>query len=514
MTAVASTRTWSLQQEAIFDHFINGQGHLVVRARAGTGKTTTIVEAVKRWMRANPGKTVIVCAFNTRIKDELVERFRGTLGVEVKTLHAIGFACCRRFRERLIIEDARKVEVTRKDALALAACGKQAPDAILKLVAKLHTLGRETVPHAKNLGDLTATAIAFECEPEEAWVKAGFDLEYVEAAALKAMELASDVKNGDTIDFADMIFLPVRNGWLVGLYDKVVVDEAQDMTTAQLEVAAGVMNEGGTMDVVGDDRQGIYGFRGGDSTALDRLKAELNAEERGLTTTYRCGRAIVDVARGWVPDFEAGPNNPEGFISYLDDKQEITKAAGPGDFILSRVNAPLVGIAMSLLRAGKRAEVAGKDIGDGLLSLLRKMKARSVPDLLAKIELWAAKEVSRTEAQMTGAKNGRREALKIKIENTRDKADMLAMLCDGARNVDEVTERAEALFTNKPGMPGVITCSSVHKAKGLEADRVFILADTLRETSIEEQNICYVAVTRAKRELTWVGSRREEGDGK
>ena len=508
MSASAALRTWSSQQDAIFSYSVTAQGHLVVRARAGTGKTTTIVEAVKRWVAANPGKSVIVCAFNTRIRDELRKRFAG-MPVEVKTLHAMGFACCTNFRERLVIEDAKKVDVVRKDALALKACGRSAPDAILKLVAKLHTLGRETTPHATKLGDLTDLAIRFECEPEEQWARAGFDRDYVETKALACMEMAADVKNGDTIDFADMIFLPCRNGWLVGTYDRVWVDEAQDMTTAQLEVAQGVMNPDGYMAIVGDDRQAIYGFRGADSGSLDRLKAELNAHELGLTTTYRCGKAIVDVARGWVPDFEAGPENADGIVSYLPDSDAIVKAAGPGDFVLSRVNAPLVGIAMNLLRAGKRARVAGKDIGRGLTSLLRKMKGRSVPDLLTKIETWAAKETARTEAQMAGTKNGRREALKLKIEHVRDQADMLTMLADGAKNVDEVMERAEALFTDDPGMPGFVTCSSVHKAKGLEADRVFVLAETLRQTSDEEVNICYVAVTRAKRELTWVGSMKE-----
>jgi DNA helicase-2/ATP-dependent DNA helicase PcrA len=485
----------------IFAFFTEREDHLVVRARAGTGKTTTIVEAVLRWIAVNPGKTVVVCAFNKRIADELVARFAG-YPVVVKTLHAIGFACCRLYRDRLVIEEPKKVAVTRKDALAQRVCGRAAPDAIVRLVAKLHTLGRETAPHATKLGDLTPTAILHDCEPDQQFERMGFGLEYVETKALEAMELAANVQSGDTIDYSDMIFLPCRNGWLMKQWDLGVVDEAQDMTGAQLEIALGCSER---MVIVGDDRQAIYGFRGADSGSLDRLKAELNADERGLNTTYRCGTTIVKVAQQWVPDFEAGKDNPEGLVSELNSSR-LTASAGPGDFILSRTNAPLVPIAMQLLRAGKRTRVAGKDIGRGLVTILRKLKARTVPELLQRIEGWADREVHRQTAKLTATGNGKREAIKSKIEAITDQAEMLSALCDGAKNVDEVMVRAESLFSDDGlGAAGVITCSSVHRAKGLEANRVFVLRDTLRETTQEEKNICYVAVTRAKKELVWVG---------
>ena len=493
---------WSSQQESVFAFFTDSTDHLVVRARAGTGKTTTIVEAVKRWLAANPGKTAVVCAFNVRIAEELKRRFVGFSNVEVKTLHSIGFACVRRFRERLIIEDPKKVAVLRRDRLAQQVCGRQAPDAVVRLVAKLHTLGREVAPHAVNPGDLTALAISHDCEPDETLERMGFGLDYVEKKSLEAMELAADVKSGDTIDFSDMIFLPVRNGWLVKQWDLGVVDEAQDMTTAQLEIAQGCSDR---MVVVGDNCQAIYGFRGADSDSLDRLKAELGATERGLTVTYRCSRTIVGLAQGWVPDFEADVNNPEGEIRSIAPTA-LTQEAQAGDFILSRLNAPLVPIAMSLLRAGKRARVAGRQIGKDLVALLKKMKARSVPELLARIEAWSEREQSRQRAKLAVAVNGRREAINAKIENIIDQAEMLSALTDGARNVEEVHNRAESLFSDDGlGIAGVITCSSVHKAKGLEADRVFVLRETLRETNQEEKNICYVAVTRAKKELVWVG---------
>jgi superfamily I DNA/RNA helicase len=143
--------------------------------------------------------------------------------------------------------------------------------------------------------------------------------------------------------------------------------------------------------------------------------------------------------------------------------------------------------------------------GKDLVAILKKMKARSVPELLMKIENWSEREQNRQRAKLVGTSNGRREAINSKIEDIMDQAEMLTALSDGAKNVEEIYNRAESLFSDDGlGIAGVITCSSVHKAKGLEAERVFVLKATLRETTQEERNISYVAVTRAKSELIWV----------
>lgn len=510
-TTTTTTRTWSAQQEAIFTWFktsiVTGTMclFLIVRARAGTGKSTTIREGVKR----APEGSILIAAFSKNIQMDM-EKQIGTFAGRVQTLHSVGLACVKRFRENIQVAFSSD----RADALALAACGPTAPDAILRMVSKLHTKGREIAPHATQLGDLSSIQITFECEPDEQWAEQGFDSIYVELKALVAMELASKVQSGDTIDGSDMIFLPVRNGWMTKQFDMVVVDEAQDMTTAQLEIAQGVLKPGGRICIVGDDMQAIFGFRGADSGSLDRLKAELGAAELGLTTTYRCAKSIVKLAQAYVPDFQAGPDNSEGEVLTLGrnadgepNGETLVTTAGPGDFILSRVNAPLVSIAMKLLRAGKRTRVAGKDVGKGLITLIRKMRARSVPDLLGKIESWASRENKRHEAMLAKATNGRRTAIKAKIEAVLDQADMMTALADGAKSVDDVQTRIESLFTDDGlGAAGIITCSSVHRAKGLEADRVFILADTLRDSNQEERNIVYVAITRAKKTLVWASA--------
>jgi DNA helicase-2/ATP-dependent DNA helicase PcrA len=491
-TATAPAPCWSPQQDAIFAWFefpSQTLEHLIVRARAGTGKTTTIIEGISR----APEASILLCAFNKRIAEDAAGKLTNSRA-QVKTLHAIGFSTVLRFWERIKVAQGSE----RADALTEHVCGPTAPDAIKRLVSKLHTKGREIAPHAKNLGDLTDIALTFECEPDDIWTSSGYDLAYVEMKALQAMELAATTKPVLTgIDFADMIYLPVRNHWLTKQYDLVVVDEAQDMTMAQLEIAQGVCR--GRICVVGDDRQAIYGFRGADSGSLDRLKHELHASELGLTTTYRCGKAIVAAAQELVPDFQAGPENPRGSVEYLEE-EKLVGAAGPGDFILSRVNAPLVSIAMKLLRSGKRTQVAGRDIGSGLKTLIRKFKGKSVPDLLGKIAAWEAKELVRLKARFNG-----KEIATARMDAIHDQAEMLTALADGAKNVDEVTTRIDALFTDDGlGAQGMITCSSVHKAKGLEANRVFILQDTLRDHNGEEKNIAYVAITRAKQTLVWV----------
>jgi superfamily I DNA/RNA helicase len=495
--------TYSSQQQTIINWFQfpdTGKQNMVARSRAGVGKTTILVAG----MTVAPEADKLVCAFSKIIEQELTKRFAGT-NVVAKTLHGIGFSCVRRYRERL------HIDASRADALALKVCGKNAPDSIVRLVSKLHTKGREIAPHATTLGHLTNIAIRHDCEPDEMWAASGFDLNYIERKALEAMEIASQVQSGEVIDFADMIFLPVRNGWMAPAYDIIAVDEAQDMTTSQLELALGVLRPGGRFAIFGDDRQAIFGFRGADSNSLDRLKLELNAVELPMTVTYRCATSIVEQAQRLVPDFTAGPANPEGAVTDLL-YSELVASAQPGDFILSRTNAPLVPTAMALLKAGKRTRIAGRDISKTLLAVIRKLKARSVPDLLSKISAWESREVSRQEALLTaGATDSRRRTVESKIETLRDQASMLSELCEGAESIAAVEKRMETLFSDdERGVAGFITCSSVHRSKGLEADRVFILTDTLKENAEEERNIVYVAVTRAKRELYYVRKEQKQ----
>lgn len=528
------SRHWSAQQEAIFGWFANsGDGftprtgfakpieqtiaennrkkNAVVRARAGTGKTTTIIEGITR----APEKAILLAAFNKRIQVELSEKITNP-NAEALTLHSVGYRAVRRYWEKIGIDNRgqRAIELAEK------VCGEQAPDAIKRLVSKLGTKLREGAPFVQPGDDITGVALQFDCVPDEAWEADGYTLDYVCEKAIDTLAVAAATKPVKTgIDFADMLFLPIYNKWLQPMYDLVVVDEAQDMTLVQLLLAQGVCK--GRFCVVGDDRQAIYGFRGADSGSLDRLKAELDAEEFGLNVTYRCGQAIVADAQRLVPDYQAHESNGPGHVARTE-LDPFYKAVKPGDFVLSRMNAPLVTVALTLIRRGTRAKIEGRDIGAGLKAIVKKLAVgparSSTPAFLERLANWLERETLR--AEKLGNEN--------KVAALVDQYETLVALADGVTGIPELEARLETLFADvaAQGAPSQVVCSSVHRAKGLETEAVWMLAETFNPpvacvacrkrpktcrcltgyqpdpmAQREEQNIEYVAITRAKDQL-------------
>lgn len=489
----------STQQKRALQEFKTGTRPVTFRARAGTGKTYIICLGVEYM----PEERIVICAFNVRIKDELNKRITNP-AVKVQTLHSLGLGIVRAYWPNVAVGEGK----ARANYLTLKVCGLKTPDQVKRLVTRLHSYAREAMPLATGPGDLIDAAMDQECEPDPHWAHQGYDTEYVCEKAYAAMEAAT-VGPVAEIDYSDMIFLPVRNKWLNPMFDAVIVDEAQDMSMAQLLICEGVCS--GRLILVGDDRQAIYGFRGADSGSLDRLKKKLDAVELGLTTTYRCGKVIVEEAKKIVPDFEAGPYNPEGEIqTIVFDK--LVDTVTPGDFVLSRTNAPLADVAMALVRKGVPVRIIGRDIGTGLKGLVNKLSrwgdVQDINQLIQAVQEWSIRECER---MIAADKEGR-------VPGIRDRAETILTLAADADSANAVLARIEELFAEDLKPHQMVSCSSVHRAKGLEADRVFVLQDTLRTGGFghkskamdpadmpdEEENIKYVAITRAKNTLVWV----------
>lgn len=472
-------RIWSGYQCAIFDDVASGIGDTVVRARAGTGKTTTIVQALKS---VPAGLSVAFFAFNKSIATEL--QSRAPAGVEVSTLHSFGFSAVR-YAFCGVRVDAKKLD---------------------RIVTDFYGTGRETVEIRNAVSKIVAFAKGNLCHEAaeigamiDAMIDAG-QLEWPNDPGLtmdrlvqESAQILSRCKSDTrSIDFDDMIWFPCVHDLACRQFDRIFVDETQDLNRAQITLAMKARKANGRICAVGDDRQAIYAFRGADSNALDNVARALGAKVLPLSITYRCASSIVDVAKQIVPDYEAAPNAPAGLVEQRTVEQLKTQVK-PGDFVISRTNAPLVGICLSLLRAGIPATVAGRDIGANLISLVRKTKAVDVGDLAQKIDEWAKAEIERLSRRVPPPEAA--------IESVNDRAECINAIAEGAASVDDVIRKIEGLFSDTDDSRRVV-CTTTHKAKGLERDRAWMLSWTYkRGKNTEEDNLYYVAVTRARREL-------------
>jgi len=489
---------WSSEQSAIFDFYRAGKGNLVVEARAGTGKTTTIKEAFK----VAPETMILYAVFNKKNQREAAQKITDAK-VDVRTLHSLGLFYIKKVWKNAEVDMRGEVEIDRCKS-GLIGHGLADNKELVSAMAKLVGFLKNTYVNPTQ-GEAYATA-------EQRDILLGdYKLdEKLVMGALAALNMAKTQDSRGRISFDDMVWLPVAMGWVTPKYQMVTIDEAQDMNMPQLVMARQATK--GRVIVVGDSRQAIYGFRGAVQDAMSMMQVTLRASSLGLTTTYRCPKSVVKIAQEIVNDYKAATEAPEGQVIYVPQSaiingQEPIKI-GIGDAILSRLNAPLMPLALSLIRKNVPARIEGRDIGKQLLTMIRTLRARTVPDFIARVEEWLVKQMERLERMKNAEK---------KIEQAQDIAETLKALAQDAEGMPDVESRINTLFqdTDETSKPCVLL-SSVHKAKGLEWDRVWLLTETFRRgKGIEEDNIYYVAVTRAKKSLFFVGGsseKRENGN--
>jgi DNA helicase-2/ATP-dependent DNA helicase PcrA len=466
----APKRNWSDFQKNIFRDIAKGTDHTVVIARAGSGKTSTIVEGFKYIPR---GKKTLMVAFNKSIADELKEKAPSY--VDVLTLHSLGFRAikqafgevtlendkCRTITGSIIGTDSDLWELNQSICRCVSLCKGFLFDTPAKIEELIEKFGIET----------------FELTTEK------FIQNVIKV-------LGIDKSQKSVIDFDDMVWFPFVYRLNVGKFDVVFVDEAQDLNAAQIAMVMSACKPGGRIIAVGDPAQSIYQFRGADSEAIPNFINKLKAKTLPLSVTYRCPKKVVKLAQEVVPDIEAAESAIDGKIEDIltTDMMKMVKA---GDFILSRTNAPLVKYCMALLKAGVPANIQGRDIGANLQYFIKKSKAKTINSFIEYVNSWRDQEVQRllSEKKDTGT--------------TLDKAETLLNLCEGVLTIKDLKETIEKLFDDTNDNQKIIL-STTHKAKGLERDRVFMLINTYRYgpgVVGEEANLYYVAVTRAKKEL-------------
>jgi DNA helicase II / ATP-dependent DNA helicase PcrA len=508
----------SQYQAAVFDFIERAKGSAIVRAVAGSGKTTTILHAL-RYIK--DGASVLMLAFNAAIAKELqtrVEAIGKELGksfVNARTFHSLGYGAV-----------MNRIKGHRRPGT-----NAQHPAANLNVDAnKMRKIARETLGmvderlYSEFACRLVSLAKgqgigALEPDLDAAWYSlvAHHDLylDSVDANIDRGVEIARQLlqvsndraENGE-IDFDDQLYLPLLWKMKLTQYDFVFIDEAQDTNPARRALAKLALKPGGRLIAVGDPMQAIYGFTGASHDAMDLIAAEFDAQELPLSVSYRCAREIVALAQTIVPYLEPSPSASQGAVSRLKLNVAL-KALKPSDAVLCRQTAPLVGLAFKLIAAGRGCIILGREIAKGLVSLIEKQRADSVEGLLEKLATYREREIARFTAK------GEEQ----KAEGVADRCDCIETvihnLPETERTVFAVVRKIESLFSDANG---VLTLSTVHKAKGREWNTVAILEPELMPSKwarqawqvAQERNLMYVAYTRAKEHLIFLLPSSEE----
>jgi len=466
---MSSEKIWNQFQNSIFSFVEDStKGNLIIVARAGTGKSTTILEAGKRINEVNPSASILYSVFNNANSKELNSKIKekGIKNANAQTFHSLGFAALKSEREYVLVEN-NKVYKTLKEM----------PRNLQSKIWPFYSKVNRLISFQRNLliNDLDSLASVAEA----------FNLWYPKEAGPRDMaDMAMSIihnldGNDDVINYDEMIYLPARAGMFAKKYDIIFIDEAQDLNPAQNAIIMACVHENSRVIAVGDDRQAIYGWRGANSDSMNLLQNKLNAQILSLPITYRCGKKIVEKAKLLVPDYAFAEANCEGNIEDIDMSLMLS-------------NKALSSIVCSLIKNNKPFVILGKDIGAAILALVKKSKASSLVSLLRFIESEKSRWINAIEDKDP-------DKLGKLLDELSSYGELVNQFIEENLSIEDFNTRISYLFGDEfEGIPvGKIILSTVHKIKGKESKSVFIINNTFKTSSKEEENIFYVAITRA-----------------
>ena len=501
----------STQQQALITWASNAKGSANVVARAGCGKTFTLM-ALTEHLVANTKDEIIMLAYNKSIATELQDRLKSK-GIDWKratagTVHSVGFGAWRKVAPNVKVEPKKVANIidemarTSTDADTRTIC-QEVPQVVDKLVSFAKQQGFGFLVNIRDEQKWWEMVDHFGIADD---IGDGYMGDIVNVA-IEVLE-ASIRLDHEVIDYDDMIIAPLIHKARIWPKDLVVLDEAQDTNPARRALAMALLRpRTGRMVAVGDPAQAIYGFTGANHDSMDLIKDQLGSVEFPLNKTYRCPKRVVKMANQWVPDIEAMPEAPEGLHRTIVEGDLFKEGLGHDDAILCRNTKPIVSLAYSLLRRSIPCYVEGREIGQGLVKLIKKFRTQDLDVLRTKLENYMEREMQKFLAK---GKEAQAEAVEDRV------GTILALIDSVEQEEDATTDTLlgfiDRLFgdTREGERPKCVVLSTVHKAKGREWNRVYCLKRAELMPSkyarkdwqlSQEMNLSYVMVTRSKNEL-------------
>ncbi|MFE5341059.1 ATP-dependent DNA helicase UvrD2 [Isoptericola sp. NPDC056578] len=532
-------------------------GPVCVLAGAGTGKTRAITHRIAYGVRTGTYKptSVLAVTFTARAAGEMRTRLRdlGVVGVQARTFHAAALRQLGYFWPRVV--GGAPPRILEHKASAVAEAARRVGVSVDRVAVR--DLSSE-VEWAK-VSLVTAEDYVKAALVDDRPAPSGYDHQTV-ARLITAYE---DVKTErGVIDFEDVLLMlaDMLNSHrqvadeVRSQYRHFVVDEYQDVSPLQQFLLDQWLGDRKELCVVGDPSQTIYSFTGATPHyLLDFTRTYSDAQVVRLVRDYRSTPQVVHLAnqvlrRGRVPGAlelvaqrPAGP--PASFTAYDDDDAEasgiaaragrlIASGVRPSEIaVLYRTNAQSAAFESALADAGISYLVRGgerffqrKEVRDAIVLLRGAARSadpdQPMPEQVRDVLVTAGWTEQPPAAR--GAARERWEAMQALVGLADDVAaaapeDAPATM---ATLVGELEERASA--QHAPTVEGV-TLASLHAAKGLEWDAVFLagvseglmpisLAET-DEAVAEERRLLYVGITRAREhlELSFARSRNPGG---
>jgi DNA helicase-2/ATP-dependent DNA helicase PcrA len=331
------------------------------------------------------------------------------------------------------------------------------------------------------------------------------------------------------MDFTDMIYLPVE--WKLSVsvkYDFLFIDECQDLSRAQLAVVSKYGHEKSRILAVGDPRQSIYGFTGADIESFERVKSITGALQFPLTSCFRCPQSVIELAKTIRSDI-VGTKTEGGLVATITE-DKILEFAKTGDLVISRLRAPLIVLVFSFIDKERKVQIHEDDVKDIVNEIKNIFKHEELHLQLSKAEgdFHELKEVVIKRWEWIIRKDAERIVnsmertlyiedqqtyLKQKLEFLHRKYEQWKLSCP---TLSHIVERIREFVS---ATSDAVKLSTIHKAKGLENDRVFVLdydelplqhLEQKEWEKVQELNLKYVAITRAKKELFLVESPKVE----
>lgn len=480
------------QQQLNVLETVSQSGSFAFRARAGSSKTTML----QAWSNACK-KSGSAISFSDSTTKELLKKLSSRF--PAKTFHTTGLAALK--------GNAKSITLDKSKIFSIVKTLAEENDIPFELQSEIRSLAIM----AKTYGIQPDFAGPEGLTPNEpiVWEELAntYDIEFSDEIlhwAINTVNLSNQAfKKDGIIDFDDMLYCAIIYPHRFTRQNIILADEVQDFNTLQHTMLRRCLLPGGRIIAAGDDRQAIYGFRGALSNSYQDLVDTFSMQERPLTISFRCPKEVILCAQQYVPDIEAAPSNIQGAVLYPFSLSlsEIPKT------VLCRNNAPLMRLALALLGRGRTVEIAGRDLGQNLIKLTKRItkKNLSTPEFLDRLTRWKEKEIARYPRRKNSV-----------IE----KAQVLGALASAHTDLEGMQKHLEKLYPNansKDYRPADVHLSTIHRAKGREWPNVLFLDSYLigkhaeqKWEIIQEENLAYVGITRAQRELTFITSKQIE----